>query len=112
MPSVVFDFEQPIVALERELEALRAKAETTPSMTRKVADLERRLEQTKREVYANLTPWQRVQFARHMERPRSLDFIQALCTDWIEVHGDRGFADDQAVLTGFARFQGVPVAVI
>ncbi len=112
MPAVIFDFEKPIEALETELEAVRARAETTPGLQKKVAELERRLEQTKREVYANLTPWQRVQFARHMERPRSMDFIDALCTDWVEVHGDRGFADDQAVVTGFARFQGRPVAVV
>lgn len=112
MPTVVFDFEKPIEALEQELTALRARAADTPGLRGKVAEMERRLEQTKREVYANLTPWQRVQFARHMERPRSFDYVQAICEDWVEVHGDRGFADDQAVITGYARFQGTPVVVI
>lgn len=112
MATLAFDFERPIQAVEEELENARRKALEQPAYQKKVVELEQRLEQTRREVYAQLTPWQRVQFARHMERPRSLDFIQALCTDWTEVHGDRGFADDQAVACGFGRFHGRPVTLI
>lgn len=112
MATLAFDFERPIQAVEEELENARRKALEQPAYQKKVVELEQRLEQTRREVYAQLTPWQRVQFARHMERPRSLDFIQALCTDWTEVHGDRGFADDQAVVCGFGRFHGRPVTLI
>lgn len=112
MATLAFDFERPIQAVEEELENARRKALEQPAYQKKVGELEQRLEQTRREVYAQLTPWQRVQFARHMERPRSLDFIQALCTDWTEVHGDRGFADDQAVVCGFGRFHGRPVTLI
>jgi acetyl-CoA carboxylase carboxyl transferase subunit alpha len=112
MATHAFDFERPILVVEEELDAARRKAIEQPAYQKKVAELEQRLEQTRREVYAQLTPWQRVQFARHMERPRSLDFIQALCTDWTEVHGDRGFADDQAVVCGFGRFHGRPITLI
>ncbi len=112
MAQMAFDFERPIQMLEEELDGLRRRGGEDPAIEARIRDLEKRLETTRREVYSSLTPWQRVQLARHMERPRSFDVIQALCTDFVEVHGDRGFADDQAVICGYARFRERPVAVI
>jgi len=62
--------------------------------------------------YGNLTPWQRVMIARHPQRPYTLDYIRAICTDFIELHGDRSFSDDAALVGGLARFEGTPVVVI
>ncbi len=112
MTQMVFDFERPIVQIEETLEELRQRAESDPSLERRVREMEERLETTRREVYANLTPWQRVQFARHMNRPRSFDFVAALCERFVEAHGDRGYSDDQAIITGFAQFHGRSVAVL
>ena len=70
------------------------------------------MESTRREVYENLNPWQRVQIARHASRPHALDYIRQLITDWNELHGDRHFGDDKAVVTGVGRFDGRPVAII
>lgn len=100
-----------IEALEREVEELRRLGTVdTPE-----AELERiRIEvaELKREFYANITPWQRAQIARHPQRPYTLDFIRLLFTDFTELHGDRGFGEDPAIVAGFARFHGRPVAVV
>lgn len=76
------------------------------------ARLRDELERESRRVMSGLTPWQQCQLARHPERPYALDFINGLFTDWVELHGDRGFADDPAIVAGLARFEGEPVAVI
>ncbi|MEQ8822003.1 MAG: acetyl-CoA carboxylase carboxyltransferase subunit alpha [Sumerlaeia bacterium] len=113
MTTQAFDFEQPIVDQEEKLKELRARSEDGDEQAR--ADLEAgeaELTRIKEEVYAGLTPWQRVLFARHKDRPRAPDFIAGLCTEFIELHGDRNFGDDQAVITGTARFRGQAVAVI
>ncbi|MBI5155271.1 acetyl-CoA carboxylase carboxyltransferase subunit alpha [Candidatus Poribacteria bacterium] len=113
MAAQVFDFEKPIQEIEDKLEDARRLAEAGDQRgAKRVADLERKLEETRQQVYSKLTPWERVLFARHKDRPRSLDYITALTTEFTELHGDRGFADDKAVITGTARFDGEPVAVI
>lgn len=110
MALATYDFEKPILELEKQLEDMKSgKEKPDPD---KIRDLEKKIEQTKKRVYKNLTPWQRVQLARHMERPHSLDYIKALVEDWTEVHGDRGFSDDSAVVTGYGRFDGHPVSVV
>ena len=111
MALATFDFEKPIIDLEQEIEELQER-KSEPGVTNKIKSLEKKLQKTKEEVYSGLTPWQRVQLARHMARPHSLDYIKNMIEDWTEVHGDRGYADDAAVITGFGRFNDQPVAVI
>jgi acetyl-CoA carboxylase carboxyl transferase subunit alpha len=111
MALATFNFEKPIVELEKQLEELKAK-ESEAGVPPRIAALEKKLLKTRKKLYAGLSPWQRVQLARHMKRPHSLDYINAIFTHWTEVHGDRGFADDSAVVTGFAHFGDQPVAVI
>src|SRR5713101_7960526 len=74
--------------------------------------LEKDVEELRREFYTHLGPWQRAQIARHQQRPYTLDFIALLFTDFIELHGDRGYADDKAIITGLGKFHGRPVAII
>ncbi len=100
-----------IEALEREVEELRRLG----TVDRPEADLERirsEVAELKREFYTNMGPWQRAQIARHPQRPYTLDFIRLLFTDFMELHGDRGFGEDPAIVAGFARFRGRPVAVV
>jgi acetyl-CoA carboxylase carboxyl transferase subunit alpha len=77
-----------------------------------IAKLENRLDRLKKEIYSKITPWNRVQIARHPKRPYTLDYIHALMTDWVELHGDRGYADDMAVVTGMAKLEGRPVFIV
>ena len=107
-----FDFEKPVVELEQKIENLQAKEGSNPAVRKELEGLEEQLEETKKQIYGNLTPWQRVQLARHIARPHSLDYISLLFSDWMELHGDRTFADDPAVVCGFAHFNGAPLAVI
>jgi len=107
-----FDFEKPVVELEQKIEHLQAKESTNPAVRKELEGLEEQLEETKKQIYGNLTPWQRVQLARHIARPHSLDYISLLFSDWMELHGDRTFADDPAVVCGFVHFNGAPLAVI
>lgn len=107
------DFEKPILAIEESLERLSEKhAPDDPTITRELAALQERLGRVRHEIYARLTPWQRVQIARHPERPYALDYA-ALCFDeFIELRGDRAFADDRALVGGFARLAGRAVMLI
>ncbi len=111
MALATFDFEKPIVEIEKQIEELSART-GEPQAANRIKLLGKKLDETKRHIYSNLTPWQRVQMARHMARPHSLDYIGALFTDWTELHGDRAFADDKAVVTGFAHFENRPVCII
>ena len=107
------DFEKPIIELERKIEEL--KGFTTHrgiDISSEVSKLEEKLSHIKKEIYDNMTPWQRVQIARHSKRPYTLDYIEMLMTDFIELHGDRHFADDKAIICGLARIDGEGVAVI
>jgi acetyl-CoA carboxylase carboxyl transferase subunit alpha len=108
-----FDFEKPIEEAEAALaEAEQALARAEDGASERVEQARAHLDEIRRDVYANLTAWERVLFARHKDRPRALDYINAITTEFMELHGDRAFGDDKAVVTGFARFQGEPVAVI
>ena len=101
------DFEKPIIELEQKIEDLRAFADKENlEFTSELRNLEERAERVRGEVYANLSSWQRVQIARHPRRPYTLDYLNALFTDFVELHGDRRFADDRAVVAGLARFHG------
>jgi acetyl-CoA carboxylase carboxyl transferase subunit alpha len=109
------EFEKPILELQRKLEELRQHPHAGSlglTLEDEVSRIERKLAETRREVFSNLTAWQRVQLARHPRRPYTLDYLRQTFTDFQELHGDRLFADDRAMVGGFARLQGQPVMVI
>lgn len=109
------DFEKPIVELQRKLEDLRQHPETHSlgiSFEDELRLLERKLEELRRQVYSNLTPWQRVQLARHPRRPYTLDYIHHTFSEFEELHGDRLYSDDRAVVGGFAKLGERRVVVI
>ncbi len=107
------EFEKPILELEQRIGELKkfTSSERINCVT-EIQALEQKLEQLKREIYDHLTPWQRVQLARHPQRPYTLDYISLLTTDFFELHGDRLFADDKALIGGFARLDGQPWMVL
>ncbi len=105
------DFERPIIELEAKIENLALFGEGE-KRDKELAALRKKLEKLRRDTFSKLTPWQIVQVARHPRRPYALDYIEALFTDFIELHGDRGYADDPAIVAGFARFHGRPVCVM
>lgn len=104
-------FEEPIVQIRRRIEELSA-LEGDPSTQAEIAELEKKLSRVATEIYSNLTPWQKTLVARHPQRPYTLDFISFLIEDWSEIHGDRKFGDDPAIVAGFGRFRGIPCCVI
>jgi acetyl-CoA carboxylase carboxyl transferase subunit alpha len=107
------DFEQSIAELEGKIEELRAVHDSSPlDITKELNQLQQKSINLTKETYHNLTAWQISQVARHPQRPYTLDYIQALFTDFEELHGDRAFADDPAIVGGLARFEGKPVMVI
>jgi len=112
-------FEKPLVEIEEKLDEIKRLASSDgidePSRQKlrdKIQGLEKNKLGVMRRVYSDLSPWDKVQMARHPKRPYSLDFIGALCTDWTELHGDRAWGDDGAIVAGFARFRGRAVAII
>jgi acetyl-CoA carboxylase carboxyl transferase subunit alpha len=105
------DFEAPLLALQKRIDDLSAFP-GDPEKERDAGRLRQALESERRLVYSKLTPWQKTQVARHPNRPYTLDYVQALFTDWTEVHGDRRYGDDPALVCGFALYKGRPVAVI
>jgi acetyl-CoA carboxylase carboxyl transferase subunit alpha len=110
MPELL-EFEEPIGVLLKEIEAL-SMLPRTPERERSIDSLRNRAEEIRRELYANLTPWQRVLVARHPSRPNTLDYVERLFTGFDELHGDRRFADDPAIVCGFATYHGEPVCVV
>ncbi len=109
----VLDFEKPLRDLDRQLaELTKLSVENRVDVSEEIAAIERKIEATKRNLYSNLDPWQKVQIARHPKRPYSLDFIRAVFDDFQEWHGDRVFGDDQAIIGGTAFFHGEAVMVI
>jgi len=105
------DFDAPLVALQRRIDEL-AQWPGDPVREREARRLREELDDLRREVYAGLTPWQKTLVARHPNRPYTLDIVQALFTEWTEVRGDRRYADDPALVCGFARYQGRPVCIL
>ncbi len=109
----LLEFEKPIVELERELEKLRAKADSQDiDMSGEISTMEGKLAETRRQIYEHLSPWQRVQIARHTQRPFMLDYLAHAFSEFCELHGDRKIGDDQAMPGGFARLNGRRVVVI
>lgn len=106
-------FEKPLVELQDKIKELRHFTEEKGiDFSDEVKRLEQKAKELAQQIYGNLTPWQRVQLARHPERPTTLDYIQLLFTDFIEVHGDRLFGDDHSIVGGIAKFDGRPVTVV
>ncbi len=111
MPGL--EFERPIIELERKIEELRGlAAHKDIDISGEVSRLDEKLKGIKKDIYDNLTPWQRVQIARHPKRPYTLDYIEMIMTDFIEIHGDRHFADDKALICGLAKIDGESVVVL
>lgn len=110
-PNDVLEFEAPIAVLLKEIEAL-SMMPRADQRDRDIEQLRRRADSLRREIYANLTPWQRVQLARHPNRPCMLDYVARLFTEFVEIHGDRRFGDDHAIIAGMARYRGEPVLVV
>ena len=109
------DFEKPIAELQHKLEELKKHPEAHSldiSFEEEVALIEKKLEETKRQIFANLSAWDRIKIARHPKRPFTLNYLQSAFTDFSELHGDRLFAEDRAVVGGFARLGSHKVVVI
>lgn len=106
------DFEKPIVELEQKIRELKQYSTDRVDFSGDIRKLEKKVEKLREEIFSNLTRWQRTQLARHVNRPFTLDFIREIFTDWFEVHGDRNFRDDPALVCGFARLDGEPCCVI
>ena len=106
------DFERPVVELERKIEELIRVSGGASELRPQIALLERRARELQQKIFAELSPWQKVQLSRHPTRPYTLDYIERFVTDFVELHGDRRFADDPAVVGGFGTFDGMPVLVL
>lgn len=106
------DFEKPLVQLEQKIRELRDYSTDSVDFSNEIKKLEKKAEKLRDEIFSNLTRWQRTQLARHQNRPYTLDYVKHVFTEWCEVHGDRNFRDDPALVCGFARFDGEPCVVI
>ncbi len=111
MAKMVLDFEKPILELEKKVEEMRKYADN-PDIVQEIARIEKRVRQLQQSVYAGLTRWQKVQLARHAERPYTLDYIQTMLTDFVELHGDRCYRDDKAIVGGFGRLGDLSIMVL
>ena len=108
-------FEEPIVTIRRRIEELSSvdsSGDAEPAREAEIAELRQKLTKVSSEIYSNLSPWQKTLVARHPQRPYTLDVIASLIDEWMEIHGDRNFADDPAIVAGFGRFKGHAVCVV
>src|SRR2546423_11607086 len=108
------DFEKPVAEIEAKVEELRAleTPDSAAAIGEEIGRLEAEAVETRKDVYASLTPWEKTQVGRHPERPRCLDYVAALITDFVPLAGDRKFGDDEAIVGGFGRFRGESVCMI
>jgi acetyl-CoA carboxylase carboxyl transferase subunit alpha len=111
MSKNILEFEKPIIELEQKIEEMRGLSDSL-DISNEISKLEKKVNELRTSVYKNLTRWQIVQIARHPERPYSLDYIYLMTENFIEMHGDRNFGDDKAVVGGFAALDGKPVMII
>lgn len=112
-PKFILDFEKPLQELERQLDQLRKTShENRVDVSKEILGIEGKIESMKRDIYSHLTAWQKVQLSRHPRRPYSMDYIAAIFEDFQELHGDRRFRDDRAMVAGTALLDGRPIAVI
>ncbi len=112
MAAFVLPFEKPVVDLLARVRELRDAAAEDAALTSELARLEEKTGRVAKELFASLSPWQKVQLSRHPNRPYSLDYIERLITDFVELHGDRRFGDDPAIVSGLGRFRGRSVVVV
>jgi len=113
MNGTWLDFEKPILDIERKIEDLRGLATPeSPETMEELARLERKADRLRKEIYAKLTRWQRVKLARHPRRPYTLDYMKIIAPEFLEMHGDRKFGDDPAIVAGFAVVEGMPLVII
>lgn len=111
--QTTFDFEKPIADLQTQIEkVLQVQEKTKVDMSATINELETKLEQTKHDIYTHMTGWQKVQMSRHPDRPQTFDYIEMLCEEFIELHGDRTVKDDKAIIGGIASIAGQSVMVI
>jgi len=111
--DVCLPFERPLIELEKKIRELRASSHGGIDLSGEIKSAEKKLENELKVLYTHLTPWQRVQVARHPLRPYTMDYIHYLTTDFIELHGDRHFSDDKAIICGFAKWSGRdPICII
>ena len=110
--GAVLDFERPIIELERKIDDLVKVSRDTPELRPQIAVLESRARDLQREIFADLSAWQKVQLSRHPLRPYTLDYVERLIDGFIELHGDRRHADDPAIVAGFGLFDGTPVLLV
>jgi len=109
----MLDFERPILELESKIQELKTFSTTEKvDFSTEIRRLERKLQRLQADAFARLTPWQRCQIARHPNRPYTLDYVKVLFTDFVELHGDRAFGDDRALVAGLARLEGMPAIVV
>jgi acetyl-CoA carboxylase carboxyl transferase subunit alpha len=108
------DFEKPIVELEQKIAEMKqiARSGGLDSLTDEIQRMEKKAGKLKQEIYRKLTRWQKVQMARHSQRPYTLDYISRICSSWTELHGDRRYADDRAIVAGLAQVDEVPVMIV
>lgn len=111
--EITFDFEQPITEIDKRIDDLRESSQTEDTdLSEQIEDLEKTRDELKQKIYSSLSPWQRIQIARHPQRPYSADYIKLIFKNFTEVRGDRVFGDDQAILCGVAEINDKPVVVI
>lgn len=110
--QIYLEFEKPIAELEEKIRELKSLSGDSMDLKAEIGRLEKKVEKMREEIFSNLTRWQTVQVARHINRPFTLDYIRLIFTDFIELHGDRKFSDDPAIVAGPARLDGEPVMVI
>ena len=109
----VLEFEKPIYEIEAKIEELRSRGDDLKiSIEPEIRKLQEKLEKMKTQIYKNLSVWQRVQIARHPDRPYTLDYIRMITDDFVELHGDRQYADDLALIAGFANIEGHKVMIM
>lgn len=111
---MILEFEKPIYDLQEKIKALKKSGEENPQLdfTDEIKNLEKKLIKLKKEIFMNLTAWQKVQLARHPQRPYFLDYVKLIFKNFIELHGDRAYRDDQAVVCGWAEFEGESVMLV
>ncbi len=113
MMDFTLDFEKPVHELENQIKELKeANAKSDLDINKEIGALQNKVNDLLKEIYENLNPWERVQLSRHPKRPHAIDYIEGMIEDFHEVHGDRYFSDDPAMITGFGYFEGVKVAVV
>jgi len=113
LPSEYLEFEKPIADLEKKIEELTLfTSNGNIDLEEEILKLQKKSDQLLAEIYSRLSPWQKVQISRHPNRPYTLDYIEAMLTDFTEMHGDRSFADDPAIVCGMAKLDGMPVVII